>query len=189
MNRVGHARIVLDEIIAACGVHGFRQQRLTEIKLAIEEALANAIFHGNVLMRDGQRVQLDRTTYKRDIADPSKKLYIAFEIQEKMCRVEIENEFLVPWDPTKTRDSTLEGNNDEYEDGRGIRLMRRFSDGVEWNKDAQGNYLGNRVALFFLCGGAVAQHQNVDAGLNAESENFRWLMDQVAAQPLAVPQS
>lgn len=90
------------------------------VRLALEEALVNAIKHGNRL-------------------DPAKSVQIACQIGKDSVRIEIEDQgdgFQINDVP----DPTMEENLDRPS-GRGIMLMRAFLSAVEYNE------LGNKVIL------------------------------------------
>ena len=90
------------------------------IRLALEEALVNAIKHGNRM-------------------DPSKNVRISCVIYEEKVRIEIEDEgtgFRLEDVPDPTADENL-----ERPCGRGIMLMRSFMSLIEYNE------AGNLVVL------------------------------------------
>jgi serine/threonine-protein kinase RsbW len=90
------------------------------IRLAIEEAMVNAIKHGNRL-------------------DPTKQVRVVWEVNSIRVRVEIEDQGtgFIPADvPDPTADENL-----ERPCGRGIHLMRAFMNLIEYNES------GNRVVL------------------------------------------
>ena len=88
------------------------------VRLALEEALVNAIKHGNRM-------------------DPDKSVRIGCQVCDKQVRIEIEDQgsgFDVSDVPDPTEDENLEKPG-----GRGIMLMRSFMSTVEYN--ASGNRL------------------------------------------------
>ncbi len=113
--------------------------------VALEEALSNAIFHGNLELssevRDG-----DPDSYRR-IIDQRKT---AAPYQDRMVRVDVnvsrnEGRFVIRdqgrgFDPKNLPDPTEPGNL-EKASGRGILLMRTFMDEVHFNE------AGNEVTL------------------------------------------
>ena len=88
------------------------------MRLALEEALVNAIKHGNGM-------------------DPDKSVHVTCLINEAMVRVEIKDEG-PGFDVSDVPDPTAEENL-ERPCGRGIMLMRAFMTRVEYN--SKGNCL------------------------------------------------
>jgi serine/threonine-protein kinase RsbW len=98
----------------------FPSRGIFGIRLALEEALVNAIKHGNG-------------------SDPEKSVRVSCQITDEKVRIVIEDEgtgFDLQGVPDPTEDENL-----EKPCGRGIMLMRAFLDGVEYNER------GNRVVL------------------------------------------
>lgn len=111
---------VQDRIVQFLENLRYTERDVFGIRLAIEEALVNAIKHGNRM-------------------DPNKTVRIACRICQRRVRIEIEDqgEGFQPEDvPDPTADENL-----ERPCGRGIMLMRAFMTSIEYN-DA-----GNRVVL------------------------------------------
>ena len=98
----------------------YGEHDLFGIRLAIEEALVNAIKHGNRL-------------------DPAKMVRIVWRIDSTRVRIEIEDEG-TGFDPGEVPDPTADENL-ERPCGRGIHLMRAFMNTIEYNAR------GNRVVL------------------------------------------
>jgi serine/threonine-protein kinase RsbW len=90
------------------------------IRLAVEEALVNAIKHGNQF-------------------DTSKRVYVTCSLSPARLRVEIADEGQ-GFDPNSLPDPT-DPENLDMPCGRGIMLMRSFMSRVEFNET------GNRVVL------------------------------------------
>lgn len=102
-NDIHEARWVQMEIVATVERDHAGEAALAAIRLALEEALMNAVIHGNQ-------------------SDPSKKLRIDYEVGPSEVRIRIEDEG-PGFDPTSLPDPTLP----EYRQrprGRGIFLMR-----------------------------------------------------------------
>jgi serine/threonine-protein kinase RsbW len=111
---------VQERIIQALEAHEFSPHDVFGVRLALEEALVNAIKHGNSL-------------------DPNKSVHIECTISSDKVRIEIEDEGegFQPGDvPDPTADENL-----ERPCGRGIMLMRSFMSLIEFNET------GNRVTL------------------------------------------
>ncbi|HTI52014.1 MAG TPA: ATP-binding protein [Planctomycetaceae bacterium] len=90
------------------------------VRLAMEEALVNAIKHGNRM-------------------DPNKSVRIACRISHRKIRIEIEDQGS-GFQPESVPDPTADENL-ERPCGRGIMLMRAFMNLIEYNE------AGNRVVL------------------------------------------
>jgi serine/threonine-protein kinase RsbW len=111
---------VQERIIQLLEALRYDERDVFGVRLAIEEALVNAIKHGNRM-------------------DPSKTVRITCQIAPHKVRIEIEDqgEGFLPADvPDPTADENL-----ERPCGRGIMLMRAFMSSIAFN-DA-----GNRVIL------------------------------------------
>ena len=114
------AREVEQEILSCCQQHHFPEADLFAIKLALEEALVNAVKHGNGLCREKVvRVQYHITDQRADIA---------IEDQGR------------GFNPAELPDPTSEENL-EMCSGRGILLMRAYMSSVIFNP------AGNKVTL------------------------------------------
>jgi serine/threonine-protein kinase RsbW len=116
-------REVQKQILQAVGNHGFEGQNYFAITLALEEAITNAIKHGNRL-------------------DKSKKVHVEMTVTEKQFEIEIEDEGggfdrnCVP-DPTTAE-------NVEKCSGRGILLIEAYMNRVTWDRG------GRRVRMLKL---------------------------------------
>jgi serine/threonine-protein kinase RsbW len=111
---------VQERIISRLEEIGFPARGIFGVRLALEEALVNAIKHGNGL-------------------DPNKEVLVICQISHDKVRVVIEDQgpgFRVADVPDPTEDENLEKPG-----GRGIMLMRAFLSLVEYNER------GNRVVL------------------------------------------
>jgi serine/threonine-protein kinase RsbW len=111
---------VQERIVARLEQIGFPARGIFGVRLALEEALVNAIKHGNGL-------------------DPAKEVFVTCQISNDKVRVVIEDQgpgFRLQDVPDPTDDENLEKPG-----GRGIMLMRAFLSVVEYNER------GNRVVL------------------------------------------
>lgn len=111
---------VQDRIVQHLEALNYDDRDVFGIRLAIEEALVNAIKHGNRM-------------------DPNKTVRVACRVCQQKIRIEVEDqgEGFKPADvPDPTADENL-----ERPCGRGIMLMRAFMTSIEYND------LGNRVIL------------------------------------------
>jgi len=113
-------REVQEQIVSGMEQRGFSPRDVFGVRLALEEALVNAIKHGNRM-------------------DPNKSVQIDWTLSESGVRVVIEDEgdgFDVSDVPDPTDDENLDKPG-----GRGIMLMRSFMSVVEYNES------GNRLIL------------------------------------------
>lgn len=111
---------VQERILARLEELRFSEKDLFGVRLALEEALVNAIKHGNRM-------------------DASKSISISCQIATDRIRVVIEDEGK-GFDPCDVPDPTADENL-ERPCGRGIMLMRAFMTMIEYNER------GNRVTL------------------------------------------
>ncbi len=114
------ARQLLDELLTKLAEHGWDEEHRFGIHLAVEEALMNAIKHGNQRDRD-------------------KQVIVEYRLSETALRIEVEDEGS-GFDPGCVPDPTLDENL-ELPSGRGLMLMRQFMTQVEFNAR------GNRVVM------------------------------------------
>lgn len=107
-------------VMEAVHRHAFHEQDRFAIKLALEEALANAIRHGNG-------------------CDRSKRIRVEFHVGPDVVKITIEDEGC-GFDPGHLADPTLDENL-EKPNGRGVMLMRVYMDEVCFDGP------GNRVTM------------------------------------------
>ncbi len=110
-NDLAEVRRVQDEIEAALQTNQFGDTDVFAIKLAVEEALVNAIKHGNQL-------------------DPNKKVRVGYAVNEERFDITIVDEgpgFNPAEVPDPTDDDGLERNC-----GRGVFLIKSFMTVVEY---------------------------------------------------------
>ncbi len=112
----GVSRLVTDDLLEQLGIHGWSPSDIFAIHLAAEEAIVNAIVHGNKL-------------------DPAKKVHVACEVSAERVCIQIDDEG-AGFDPASVPDCTLEERLD-VPSGRGVMLMRSFMTRIEYN--AKGN--------------------------------------------------
>ena len=111
---------VQERIVKLLEVLSFSPRDVFGVRLALEEALVNAIKHGNRM-------------------DPAKSVRISCQINKDKVRIEIEDEG-PGFNPEEVPDPTADENL-ERPCGRGIMLMRSFMNLIEYND------VGNRVIL------------------------------------------
>src|ERR1035437_4441327 len=114
------ARKLAEEILSSCRQHHFNHQDLFAIKLALEEALVNAVKHGNKL-------------------DPAKQVHVNFHVTDQRADITIEDQG-PGFNPAELPDPTTDENLCRC-CGRGILLMRAYMSSVVFNPQ------GNKVTL------------------------------------------
>ena len=114
------ARDVENEILAACEKHHFGDGDLFALKLALEEALVNAVKHGNKM-------------------DPAKQVRVHYRVCDQRADITIEDQG-EGFNPAELPDPTADENIDRC-CGRGILLMRAYMSSVVFNPQ------GNKVTL------------------------------------------
>jgi len=119
-SETGAGSPILQEVLEQLEKHEWIQHDIFSVHLALEEALVNAIRHGNRL-------------------DESKQVHVACRMSPDLVQIEITDEG-EGFDPSAIPDPT-DPDNIEAPSGRGIMLMRNFMSRVEYN-DA-----GNRVVM------------------------------------------
>ncbi len=123
-SQLGAGKVVLDELLQKLEQLGWPQRDVFGVHLAVEEALANAIGHGNQL-------------------DPAKRVHVVSSLTETLLRIEIADEG-DGFDPASVPDPT-DPDNLEADSGRGIMLMRNFMSRVDFSQT------GNRVIMEKEC--------------------------------------
>lgn len=112
----GSSRAVTDDLLEKLGSFGWPPDDIFAIHLAAEEALVNAVVHGNKL-------------------DPSKSVHVEYLVSPVLMRLEITDQG-EGFDPKNVPDCTLAERLD-CPGGRGVMLMRSFMTRIEYN--AKGN--------------------------------------------------
>ena len=120
------ARRVQEEIERLLRAHRYSDHEIFSVKLALEEALINAIKHGN---------HFDRT----------KKIHIAYQVRPERFDILISDEG-AGFDPAAVPDPTAVENL-ERPCGRGLMLMRYYMTQVTFSAN------GNSVSMTKLCNG------------------------------------
>lgn len=116
----GSNRQITDELLAQLGAHGWQPADVFAVHLAVEEAIVNAIVHGNKL-------------------DAAKKVHVDCEVSADHVRVAIADEG-PGFDPAAVPDCTTEDRL-QAPGGRGVMLMRSFMTSIAYNA------AGNAVVL------------------------------------------
>jgi serine/threonine-protein kinase RsbW len=107
---------VVDRILAVMAGWQYSPQEIFRIRLALEEAIVNAIKHGH-----------------RD--DPAKRVWVSFLVSAEMVLIEVQDEG--PGFDVKKVPNPLAEENLEKSSGRGLLLMRSYMSWVRFN--AAGN--------------------------------------------------
>jgi len=105
-------RRVLEEVLEQLGARQWRRRDVFSVHLAMEEALVNAIVHGNRL-------------------DPEKQVRVSCRLSPEVVRIKITDQgegFDVDAVPDPTDPDRLEAPS-----GRGVLLIRSFMSRVEYN--------------------------------------------------------
>ncbi|HLL90025.1 MAG TPA: ATP-binding protein [Tepidisphaeraceae bacterium] len=102
-------KAILDDVAR----HRYNDHAAFAIKLALEEALINAIKHGNKL-------------------DPAKKVRVTAKVTDAACHIEIEDEG-PGFDRKSVPDPCAEENLEKCS-GRGILLMESYMNSVAWDR-------------------------------------------------------
>ena len=110
-NDLAEVRRVQDEIEVALQANQFGDTDVFAIKLAVEEALVNAIKHGNQL-------------------DPDKKVRVAYTVTGERFRISISDDG-PGFNPADVPDP-LDEENIERNCGRGVFLIKSFMTTVEY---------------------------------------------------------
>ena len=119
-SEAGAGAPILQEVLAELEKIDWIQHDVFSVHLAMEEALVNAIRHGNKL-------------------DVNKHVHVACRVSSELIRIEITDEG-EGFDPSSVPDPT-DPANIEAPSGRGLMLMRSFMSRVEYND------VGNRVVM------------------------------------------
>lgn len=106
------ARRVQEQIEEALQANGYTEHDIFAIKLALEEALVNAIKHGNQM-------------------DPDKRVFVVFGVTPERFDIRITDEG-VGFNPEDVPDPTAIENL-ERPCGRGLLLMRGFMTDVQYH--------------------------------------------------------
>jgi serine/threonine-protein kinase RsbW len=111
-----HQREVQTAILEEVARRGFNSQSTFAIKLALEEAMINAVKHGNKL-------------------NPSKTVKIEAKISPTVAEIVIEDQG-PGFDRSSVPDPTKEENLEKCS-GRGILLMESYMNSVSWSKNGR----------------------------------------------------
>jgi serine/threonine-protein kinase RsbW len=112
ISRLDEVRQVQADIKDALQAHRFDDRELFSIELALEEALVNAIKHGNQL-------------------DPGKRVFVRYDVTPERFDIRIEDEG-PGFNPGDVPDPTAPENL-ERPCGRGLLLIRNFMNDVRYH--------------------------------------------------------
>ena len=113
-------RVLLEELLAELRRLEWDEKDVFGVHLAVEEALVNAIKHGNQ-------------------EDPTKQVWVQTRVSTTLVAIEVSDEG-TGFDPEAVPDPTDDENLDAPS-GRGLMLMRSFMTSVEFNDS------GNHVVM------------------------------------------
>lgn len=132
----------------------------TRIGVALEEALANALYHGNLEVGSQLREE-DSQAYcglveqrRRQAPYRARRIHVEATLSRKQASVVVRDEGS-GFDASALPDPTQPGNLEKVS-GRGVLLMRTFMDEVIYNE------LGNAVMLIKRCDPNVGPSHNED---------------------------
>ena len=106
----------MQDQLGQLGAHGWSEAEIFGVHLAAEEAITNAIVHGNKL-------------------DPAKRVHVVCEVSPQRVRIEIHDQG-DGFNPAAVPDCTA-ADRLEVSSGRGVMLMKSFMTRIEYN--AKGN--------------------------------------------------
>ncbi len=109
-------REVQDAILDACRRYGFGDDAYFAVKLAMDEAVTNAIKHGNKL-------------------DPDKQVAVDAHVTPERIELKVRDEG-PGFDPHRVPDPTLDENLGKCS-GRGLLLIEAYMSDVAWSKDGR----------------------------------------------------
>lgn len=113
VSRFDEIQPVEDAILHACAEYGFDESARFAIKLAMEEALTNAIKHGNAM-------------------DPNKNVHVKYQVDPEQLELSVRDEG-PGFHPAHVPDPT-HIDNLEKPSGRGIMLMRAYMTDVWYDQ-------------------------------------------------------
>jgi serine/threonine-protein kinase RsbW len=103
---------LLDQVVSELDAAGYSRKETFGVRLALEEAMANAIKHGNR-------------------GDPSKEALLRWRVTAACVQAEVQDQG-AGFDPEAVPDP-LAPENLERPGGRGILLMRAYMNSVRWS--------------------------------------------------------
>ena len=122
-SEAGAGKLAVDELLNHLQRRQWVEHDIFGVHLAVEEALVNAIKHGNQ-------------------NDQNKKVHIVYKMSDDAVRIEITDEG-PGFNPSDVPDPT-DDDNLEVPSGRGLMLMRSFMSLVEFNERGNGVIMEKR---------------------------------------------
>jgi serine/threonine-protein kinase RsbW len=120
LTRASEVRSLVKSILEAMAAEGYGPEDIFAMRLVLDEALANALTHGNQ-------------------GDPSKQVCVRYLVRAKRVLADIQDEG-TGFDTASVADPTAAENVDKLS-GRGLFLVRRYANWVRHNKR------GNRITI------------------------------------------
>jgi CheY-like chemotaxis protein/anti-sigma regulatory factor (Ser/Thr protein kinase) len=126
--------------------------------IALEEALRNAIYHGNLELtsdqREGDALEYQQIVEERSRQEPyaSRSLHVRLDVRSDEARFVVSDQG-PGFDPSQLPDPT-DPENLEKVSGRGLLLMRTFMDEVAFNGT------GNQVTMIKRCPAGAGQERD-----------------------------
>jgi serine/threonine-protein kinase RsbW len=120
LNTLEQGYKVADALLEEMQGKGYSEVAVFAVRLAVEEALNNAIRHGNAM-------------------DPCKTAELVYEVTDEQVDLRISDEG-PGFDCHQVPDPTLDENLDKPT-GRGLMLMRAYMDTVEYNEKGNGLHM------------------------------------------------
>ncbi len=117
------AKLPEGEILKHVRAHGFCEEAIFAIKLALEEAMTNAVKHGNA-------------------GDASKDITVRFAVNAERAVIIVRDEG-VGFEPESVPDPTT-ADRLSLPNGRGIMLMNAYMDDVQYRNNGREVYLVKR---------------------------------------------
>lgn len=118
-------RPIQQQIVHAAEAHRYHPDALFALKLALEEALINAVKHGNRM-------------------DTSKRVRVEARVSPEAARIEIEDEG-AGFRREQVPDPTLDDNLEKCS-GRGILLIEAYMSDVHWSRSGRRLHMTRRNA-------------------------------------------
>jgi len=125
------------------------EANVIRVCIALEEAVRNAMFHGNLELtseqREGDSAEYQRLIDDRTVREPfaARRLLVTVEVTPRSGKFVVRDQG-PGFDPTRLPDPT-DPENLEKVSGRGLLLMRTFMDEVSFNST------GNEVTMLKRC--------------------------------------
>jgi serine/threonine-protein kinase RsbW len=120
LNTIEQGYQIADALLEELRAKGYSEVAVFAVRLAVEEALNNAIRHGNAM-------------------DPAKTAELVYEVTDEKVEIRVSDEG-PGFDCHNVPDPTLNENLDKPT-GRGLMLMRAYMDKVTYNEKGNGLHM------------------------------------------------